>query len=484
MSIPIPKPDQKSKKATQKVEPNELQSNEQTQPETTTPNSFITHSSLKRFLLSHYKFRLNYISGDVEYYCIEHQKEEPINKAIDPLLIKAIEPTEWLLMYNHEFNSIAIRLMDNKIMISKDKLDMLLRSDFVEKYNPLTDYFNGLKNKTDNSIDYNPNIDYIKEYTDAIEIKGENQQRFYNYFRRWCIAAVAQVMDTNFISARNHTCVVLCGKQGDGKTTILNRLCPEILKRHLYVGKIDLEQKDTLGMLAKCFIINIDDQLGDLNKRSENSLKETITKPFIKLRPPYGRILEDYPRVASFVGSVNNIDYLCDPTGNRRFLSFEVEEIDYKKKLNIDYLWFQAYNYWLAGEKYHFTRDEITELNEHNKKFNQVNLEEETLLQYFEKPKRIELAKTMMPTSMILSKLEKDTGLRLSIRKLGIALKEHFEKANRRDKNGKLVQIWFLIEKSRDEINGVVETQNLNEQTIQEQKSQSIENENTDDLPF
>ena len=63
-------------------------------------------------------------------------------------------------------------------------------------------------------------------------------------------------------------------------------------------------------------------------------LKDLITRKFISIRLPYARHTQNLPHWASFAGTCNYPQVLYDPTGNRRFLCYEIEKID---RLEIDY---------------------------------------------------------------------------------------------------------------------------------------------------
>ena len=58
-----------------------------------------------------------------------------------------------------------------------------------------------------------------------------------------------------------------------------------------------------------------------------NQLKAMVTMPYVNERAAYGRNKERHPHIASFCGTGNNVQFLTDPTGNRRWLPFEVSQI-------------------------------------------------------------------------------------------------------------------------------------------------------------
>ena len=64
-------------------------------------------------------------------------------------------------------------------------------------------------------------------------------------------------------------------------------------------------------------------QLKELNK-----LKAAMTMPSINERAAYARHHENRPHLASFCGTGNNVQFLSDPTGTRRWLPFEVVSIE------------------------------------------------------------------------------------------------------------------------------------------------------------
>ena len=133
----------------------------------------------------------------------------------------------------------------------------------------------------------------------------------------------------------NHQVLVLSGAQGSGKTTFLQGLLPPSLPSYIYSGPIDPTSKDSLSLLAECFLINLD-ELDSLSRSKEAALKELITKDTIKYRRPYGTYHENYIRKASFTGSVNHESVLSDSSGSRRFLVHKTLSVDYTHDVDLD----------------------------------------------------------------------------------------------------------------------------------------------------
>ncbi|MBR6195721.1 MAG: hypothetical protein IKQ58_09665, partial [Prevotella sp.] len=97
---------------------------------------------------------------------------------------------------------------------------------------------------------------------------------------------------------------------------------------------------------------------------------------------------EHRKHIASFCGTGNNVQFLSDPTGNRRWLPFEVESITSPREVPFDYegIYAQAYALYREGFRFWFSREEILKLAVHNRQFETPRLEEELVQLYFRTP--------------------------------------------------------------------------------------------------
>ena len=119
-----------------------------------------------------------------------------------------------------------------------------------------------------------------------------------------------------------------------------------------------------------------------------NKLKAAMTMPSINERAAYERYHECRPHLASFCGTGNNVQFLSDTTGTRRWLPFEVESIDSPLSVPFDYdgIYAQAYALYQQGFRYWFEKPEIERLQRHNQQFETPCLERELIQLYFRKP--------------------------------------------------------------------------------------------------
>ena len=106
---------------------------------------------------------------------------------------------------------------------------------------------------------------------------------------------------------------------------------------------------------------------------------------------------EHRPHIASFCGTGNNAQFLSDPTGNRRWLPFEVERIRSPRDHPLDYdaIYAEAYDLYRTGFRYWFDKAEIQQLAEHNRQFETPRLEAELVQAYFRHPSPTESGEFM-----------------------------------------------------------------------------------------
>lgn len=390
------------------------------------------NQDIENWLSAVYSFRYNTIKQKPEWKNKENIKEnfKPLDK--------------------YKLLSIKRELDAAGYTISKDGLMDILCSSYNKAINPVKDYFEHL-------FPWDEETDHIAELCATVRVK--NTKHWNTYLKKWLVAVVANV----FIEEKcaNHTMLVLTGGQGKFKTTWLENLSPKILNSYLFTGKLNLENKDCLTYLAEYLFINIDDQLKQLNKNDENELKNLITVNSVKYRRPYDPIITEYPHLASFMASVNGNEFLNDPTGSRRFLPFEVEEINIKaaQALNVDLMWSQAYELYKTGFRYWFNDEEIDELNKQNQAFAMISNEEQLLQHYYsttQLPGSLQSEPKFLPPAVILSDLELKTRVRLSPKKLGESLsKLGFEKRQRRE-GDRIVWGWLVYEKTTEQINATL----------------------------
>ena len=374
---------------------------------------------IETFLRGEFDFRFNTVKSRTEYK--GKGSEKPFS-----------------VLTKFDINSIR-RILDSKggIYTSPDNIRNILESNFAPKVNPIKEYFQNLPAYPSND-DTSP----IAELAKCVTVKNTNNWN--GYLLKWLVAVVANAMDDT--ACKNHTCLVLTGRQGEYKTTFLDMLCPTGLQNYLFTGKIDPQNKDVQTLMAEYLLINIDDQLRALNKRDENELKNLITVNFVKYRRPYDIYIEEYPHRASFMASVNGNDFLTDPTGSRRFLPFEALhiDIDRMKDIDMDEVYGQAFRLYKSGFRYWFDKNETEELNYFNNEFQMQTVEYEMLIKGYEEPDESDTEDCFHTTTDIVNYLQPFCTTRLVVKQMGEALRKSSFKRESRRVNGRPVWGYLL----------------------------------------
>ena len=119
-----------------------------------------------------------------------------------------------------------------------------------------------------------------------------------------------------------------------------------------------------------------------------NNLKATVTMPSVDDRPPFGHAPEHRKHIASFCGTGNNVQFLTDTTGNRRWMPFEVERIDNPRShpFNYEGIYSQAYALYQEGFQYWMEEAESERMEAHTRDFRASNLAEELVDTYYRVP--------------------------------------------------------------------------------------------------
>ena len=196
---------------------------------------------------------------------------------------------------------------------------------------------------------------------------------------------VRQWQVNNLAKYGNQAVPLLISSQGWNKTTFCEQLLPPEL-RWGYTGDLQMDDKrQVLQQMAQMLLINLD-EFNQISPRTQQGfLKNVITLSSVKIKRPYGRHVEDFPRRASFIATTNQADVLADPSGSRRFLSVELTgPIDVSVAPNYEQLYAQAMRALHQHESYYFSPVETQKILEWNNKFQVKSAADHYFFDYFE----------------------------------------------------------------------------------------------------
>ena len=321
-----------------------------------------TVEEIKSFLDGHISLRFNEITSRVEY-------EIPADDT---------DAHRFMPVNDRIVNSLWSQ-MSTITRVNIQDMYRVIESDYVPVFNPFKEYLNNLSKPGEQ--------DYIRELAQTVRVKGgEQEQKLWHlYLKKWLVGMVASWLSEDVV---NNVILVLIGEQGAYKTTWFNYLLPPPLKQYFYTKtNANRMSKDDILTLAQYALVCCE-ELDTMRPAELNQLKAAVTMPSIDERAAYAHYHEHRKHIASFCGTGNNTQFLSDPTGNRRWLPFEVESILSPREHPFHYegIYAQALSLYTSGFQYWFTKEEIQELNRHNKQFETPHLEHELVDLYFRRP--------------------------------------------------------------------------------------------------
>ncbi|MDO4160997.1 MAG: BT4734/BF3469 family protein [Prevotellaceae bacterium] len=408
--------------------------------------------AIKAFLSEYMELRKNVVSARTEYR---------MKKEIEDICPGSIDYEEFQPITDSIVNTIWAE-MSKTVKVSCQDISRIMDSAFVKPFHPFKLYLESLPPWKEGDTDY------ILELSRTVTVKGgiKEQWLFYEYLRKWIVGMVGGWIKDLVI---NNVILVLIGEQGVYKTTWFNRLLPPPLQRYFYTktnaGRLT---KDDLIVIASYGLVCYE-ELDSMRLAELNQLKATVTTRSIDERAAYARYNEHRPHIASFCGTGNNVQFLADPTGNRRWLPFEVERIvsPYDSHINYEGIYSQAYSLFKDNFRFWFTAEDIERLNRHNRHFETPRLEYELVMLYFEKPTDIKHG-IFMPTASILQYVSANISQKLSPVWIGRALSDlGFEKLMQNNVRG-----YKVVPRTVEEVRRYQERLALQEDESEERDSE------------
>lgn len=176
--------------------------------------------------------------------------------------------------------------------------------------------------------------------------------------RKTLVAAVARVHQPGI--QFDYT-LVLQGEQGIGKSTLIKRLAGDWFSDSLTT----MQGKEAYEQLRRVWIVEIA-ELDGMKKSEVTATKQFISKPIDQYRPAYGQEVEIFPRQCIFFGTTNEVEFLRDVTGNRRYWIVETpnseNRVNFREELDdelVKQIWGEAMHYYKQGEKLYLEEEEL-----------------------------------------------------------------------------------------------------------------------------
>jgi putative DNA primase/helicase len=254
---------------------------------------------------------------------------------------------------------------------------------------------------------------------------------------RWALSAVAAALMPTGFHCRG--VLTLQGPQEIGKSSWVNSLVtdPALMAEVVLLNhNLDPHNKDTL-ITAVCHWIVEFGELDGMLKKDVARLKGFITADRDKVRRPFGRLDSEYQRRTVFFASVNDTNFLTDPTGNTRWWTIPVIAVNYKHGINMQQLFAQLAVDFHAGKEWWLSKSESEFLEMHNRRHRSVSSLHERILDITDLRKTGGDSLPAMTPTEVLRELGIDRASNTQCKECGSILRELFgesKRINGRDK--------------------------------------------------
>ena len=341
------------------------------------------------FLGRNYRFRFNSVMGYTEYS------------------VKNGHSVSWLPVDERMQNRLSMEARLAGVNIWDKDMNRYLKSGIIHEYNPIHEYLWRIKDQWDGK-------DHIARLAATVPT---NTPHWTQWFRTWMLAMVAQWLGKN-TRYGNSVAPLLISQQGYNKSTFCKSLIPNELQwgynDNLQMG----EKKSVLQAMSQFLLINLDEFNSISPKIQEGFLKNVIQLASVKVKRPYGKHVEEFPRLASFIATANMTDILADPSGNRRFIGIELTgPIKVEHRIDHNQLYAQIMNALDEGEPYWFDQEQTQLIMESNRQFQKVPPVMQFFLDRFDIVQSADEGE-YMTTAAIFTELKKMAGADLKMNTL------------------------------------------------------------------
>ncbi|GKQ42940.1 hypothetical protein RD055328_08630 [Companilactobacillus sp. RD055328] len=312
------------------------------------------------------------------------------------------------LIFEHDkklIHMFAFNEFTHEIAVIKDVKELNIRKGrMIDDYTPIImryveDTYNVLFNR--NLVEmavinearkhtYNP----VKDYFEACYSVWDGEKRVSEFLPKYLGVEKSQVttLQTKIFftgavakafepSTKFDFVLDLVGGQGAGKTTLLKKMAVD-----WYTDQFtDFKDKDNYSNMLRALIVN-DDEMTATNNSDFANLKKFISMESLEFRKSYGHNSETYDKNFVLARTTNELTYLKDKTGERRFLPNLVNKEKQIKhpvtdltEEDVIQLWGEFTSYYYKGFDFGLTEHQSKILEKNREKFMYVDEVEEQI---------------------------------------------------------------------------------------------------------
>jgi len=309
----------------------------------------------------------------------------------DPPPPRSDRPPATIANIEHLLNYAGIRVRYNEVskrdeieipgkMGSRDNVDNVTLTyiiSLVAQHHIPTGNVPGFVEAIANKNAYNPVEDWIRSrpwdgtdrlpdvYQTVVPAEGYPDDLKEVILRKWLRSVSAAATRSSF---RSRGVLTLQGAQGAGKSSWIKALIsdPDLADNVVKLGHhMDPSNKDSLiGAIG--FAITEIGELDSSFKKDIARLKGFLTDDTDRVRRPYDRRESSYPRRTVFAATVNEHQFLQDPTGNTRFWTIPIVSLNWQHQIDMQQVFAQLAQEVEEGATWWLTDDEEALLNDLN----------------------------------------------------------------------------------------------------------------------
>ena len=262
--------------------------------------------------------------------CYEVKQEHPLPW---PTQDKYWRDVDFSLLYGYLCETYRVSFTDRAMMSS------FYSAAANRRFHPLKDYIRSL-----------PAWDGIQR-VDSLLIRilgAPNTEYVRTVTRKTLVGCICRALEPG---CKLDTVLVLDGKPGIGKSTLLRKLGKEWFSDSLSLT--DTRDKTAAEKLQGVWIMEIGEMQGT-RKADVDILKGFLSRQVDEYRPAFGREVEHRPRMTAIFGTTNTVTgFLRDTTGNRRFWPVPVRGGEGPWNMTdeeVDQIWAEALMMQAEGE--------------------------------------------------------------------------------------------------------------------------------------
>lgn len=203
--------------------------------------------------------------------------------------------------------------------------------------------------------------------------------------RKAFTGAIARAMTPG---CKYDTMLILAGPQGIGKSTLLDKM-----SRGWYNDSIrTFEGKDASELLQGVWLVEVA-ELDAFRRTDISRIKQFLSLRADRYRAAYGRHVKELPRCCVFFGTCNEMEFLQDTTGNRRFWPVDVGIVPHTKKVwtdltdeVINQVWAEAKVRWQCGEPLYLSGAVESEAKLKQEEHREASVREGLIQEFVERP--------------------------------------------------------------------------------------------------